>query len=189
MSNNSQKRELTNEDVENEIRNIFNQNKISDLKKFLNKRSCLNKTNHVLVYLFHIIQSAGVLTTTIAAGYNMKELVWIGVGMNILASLINVFEKTNDTMSKRILKDIQAIKTGTYVDEGTIIDIDTKSNDKEKNSPSAIHSENGDIESNNGEKSDKTKQNIKALLKGPLITEGHRGPINTTVSGGDTVTK
>jgi len=177
MSTDSKKKDVTDEDVENQIRNIFNQNKIDDLKKFLNKRACLNRTNHVLIYLFHIIQSAGVLTTTIAAGYNMKELVWIGVGMNILASLINVFEKTNDSMSKRILKDIQSIKTGTYVDEGSIIDVDVKNHDnkssqnKSEGNPignqSATESEAGDTETLLPNKS----ATLKKLVKGPLISD------------------
>jgi len=34
--------------------------------------------------------------------------------------LLNVFEKTNASISKGLLKDIQAIKEGTFVDEGTI---------------------------------------------------------------------
>jgi len=172
----------TDHEIESEIRHIFNENKVDDLKKFINKRACLNTTNQILIYLFHIIQSAGVLTTTIAAGYNMKELVWIGVGMNILASLINVFEKTNDTMSKRILKDIQAIKSGTYVDEGTIIDIDTKepNKEKEKGVVSATNSDIGDIETNH---TDKTKQNVKTLLKGPLISDGYKGPLINSLPG------
>jgi len=31
-----------------------------------------------------------------------------------------VFEKTNNSISKNLLKDIQAIKDGTFVDEGSI---------------------------------------------------------------------
>jgi len=102
------------------IKNLFEQNKLEDLKAFMNKRKCLNQWNLALVYLFHIVQSAGILTTTIAAGYDMKILVWVGVGFNILASLINVFEKTNNSISKHLMKDIQAIKDGTFVDEGSI---------------------------------------------------------------------
>lgn len=103
-----------------EIQSIFEKNKLEDLKAFIEKRKCLNSWNIALIYFFHIIQSAGILTTTIAAGYNMKEIVWVGVGFNILASLLNVFEKTNASISKGLLKDIQAIKEGTFVDEGTI---------------------------------------------------------------------
>jgi hypothetical protein len=106
-----------------EIQAIFETNKLTDLKAFMNKRKCLNEWNMVLIYLFHVVQSAGILTTTIAAGYDMKLLVWVGVGFNILASLINVFEKTNNGISKHLLKDINAIKDGTYVDEGTMIEM------------------------------------------------------------------
>jgi hypothetical protein len=116
-------------DIENQIKYIFIENKLNDLKNFFQKRQCLNTTNQVMNYLFHIVQSAGVLTTTIAAGYDMKQLVWVGVGLNVLASLISIFEKTNDAISKKLLKDICAIKNGTYVDEGMIIDVDKKKYD------------------------------------------------------------
>jgi hypothetical protein len=109
--------------VNTEIQTIFEVNKLNDLKAFMNKRKCLNEWNMALIYLFHIVQSAGILTTTIAAGYDMKLLVWVGVGFNILASLINVFEKTNNGISKHLLKDINAIKDGTYVDEGTMVEM------------------------------------------------------------------
>jgi hypothetical protein len=109
--------------VNTEIQVIFETNKLNDLKGFIKKRKCLNEWNMALVYLFHIVQSAGILTTTIAAGYDMKLLVWVGVGFNILASLINVFEKTNNGISKHLLKDINAIKDGTYIDEGTMIEM------------------------------------------------------------------
>jgi hypothetical protein len=114
--------QITNEDTDREIKNIFNENKIYDLKKFLSKRQCLNNSNQCLNYFFHIIQSVGILTTTIATGYDMKEIIWIGIGMNILATLINIFEKTNDSISKRLLKEIYSIKNGTYVDEGMFIE-------------------------------------------------------------------
>jgi hypothetical protein len=110
-------------DVTSEIQNLFEKNKLEDLKLFMEKRKCLNSWNMVLIYLFHVVQSAGILTTTIAAGYDMKVIVWVGVGFNILASLINVFEKTNTGISKHLMKDIQAIKNGTYVDEATMVEI------------------------------------------------------------------
>jgi hypothetical protein len=105
-----------------QIQNILEQNKLDDLKAFIEKRKCLNSWNIRLIYLFHFIQSAGILTTTIAAGYDLKSLVWVGVGLNIMASLLNVVEKTNNSISKHLLKDIQTIKDGTYVDQGEVID-------------------------------------------------------------------
>ena len=109
-----------------EIQHIFDKNKLDDLKEFINRRKCLNNWNIALVYLFHIIQSAGILTTTIAAGYDIKAIVWVGVGLNILASMINIFEKTNNGISKKLMKDIQAIKDGTYVDESVSAEITEK---------------------------------------------------------------
>jgi hypothetical protein len=113
-----------------EIQSIFEKNKLDDLKEFMGKRKCLNAWNMALIYLFHIVQSAGILTTTIAAGYDMKDLVWVGVGLNITATLINVFEKTNTSISKHLMKDIQAIKQGIYVDESEMIEIQEKKDDK-----------------------------------------------------------
>lgn len=113
-------------DLGAEIQHIFDTNKLDDLKEFINRRKCLNNWNIALVYLFHIIQSAGILTTTIAAGYDVKAIVWVGVGLNILASMINIFEKTNNGISKKLMKDIQAIKDGTYVDESVSAEITEK---------------------------------------------------------------
>ena len=112
----------TTPDISTQIQAIFEQNKLGDLKEFVRKRKCLNEFNTVLMYLFHVVQSAGILTTTIAAGYDMKELIWIGVGINIVASLINIFEKTNLSISKHLMKDIEAIRNGTFVDESDVIE-------------------------------------------------------------------
>jgi len=109
-------------DIQAQVNAILNKNKIDDLTRFLEKRQCLNKTNVWLNYMFHFVQSAGIFTTTLAAGYNIKELVWGGIALNIIASLINVFEQTNNTISKRIMKDIVAIKQGKYVDEGLAVE-------------------------------------------------------------------
>ena len=105
-----------------EIENILNKNTVDDLREFIKRRKCLNSCNLTLVYLFHIVQSAGILVTTIAAGYDMKELIWVGVGLNVGASLLNVFEKTNNGISKHLLKDIKSIREGTYVDESECVD-------------------------------------------------------------------
>jgi len=78
------------------------------------------------MYAFHVVQAAGILTTTIAAGYDIKELVWVGASMNVIATLIQVFEKTNESVSKTMMKNIQDIRNGTYVDEGMIMPDDDK---------------------------------------------------------------
>ena len=108
-------------DVNDKIRDLLDENKVNDLQRFIGKRQCLNTANMYLIYIFHIFQAAGILTTSVAAGYSIKELVWIGVGLNILATLITVFEQTNNNMSKKLLQNIEAIKSGKYIDEDTIV--------------------------------------------------------------------
>ena len=115
---------IDNVNISKKIKNILSKNKLQDLNKFLNKRQCLNECNFSLVYIFHIIQTIGIFTTTVAAGFNMKELIWVGVSLNFLASLINIFEQINNNISQRLLKDIISISNGTYIDEGLIIDPD-----------------------------------------------------------------
>jgi hypothetical protein len=109
-----------------QIKYIFDNNVISDLQRFMKKRQCLNETNMVLVYLFHIVQTAGILTTTIAAGNNARTYIWLGIGLNLLASLINIFEQTNNNISKKLMKDIQLIKDGKYLDDGIVVEIEEK---------------------------------------------------------------
>ena len=88
----------------------------------------MNTTNTYLIYLFHLVQASGILTTSIAAGTNNTELVWIGVGLNIFATLINVYEKTNNSISSKLLNDIKLIKDNHYVDEGEFIDTGNQTN-------------------------------------------------------------
>jgi hypothetical protein len=121
----------TSKPMTSEIENILNKNTVDDLREFIKRRKCLNSCNLTLVYLFHIVQSAGILVTTIAAGYDMKELIWVGVGLNVGASLLNVFEKTNNGISKHLLKDIKSIREGTYVDESECVD-EKRDKDKEE---------------------------------------------------------
>jgi len=112
--------------VDEEIQKIFNQNRLADLKKFLTRRQHLNKSNMIFEYAFHVVQTSGILITTVAAGYNAKFLVWIGAGISALASLIKVFESSNNVMLKKLLADIKLIREGTYVDEGLLIDEEKK---------------------------------------------------------------
>jgi len=50
------------------------------------------------------------------------------VGLNLCASLINVYEKTNNNILKKLMADIKAIKDDNYVDEGALIE--PEKNDK-----------------------------------------------------------
>jgi len=121
--------------VNEEIRVIFGENKMSDLKRFMAKRQSLNAANGWLIYAFHVFQSAGILTTTIATGYNIRELIWVGVGLNVISTLMNVFEKINTSISTKLMKDITSIREDKYIDEGTVVN-DLKDKDKESNANS-----------------------------------------------------
>jgi len=117
-------------DVTIKINRMLEENTVSDLKRFISKRQCLNSANVYLIYIFHIFQAAGILTTTIATGYSVKELIWVGVGLNMLATLINIFEQTNNNISKKMLQNIEAIKKGDYLDEDVLITPTQSSSEK-----------------------------------------------------------
>ena len=106
--------------VTDQIKAIMEENTIDDLKSLLTRREYLNRCNVYLIYLFHFVQSTGILTTTVATGYNYTYLIWIGVGLNVLASLLNVYEKTNANLSKTYLKNIDDIKNGKFTDESVV---------------------------------------------------------------------
>ena len=122
----------TKQEIALEISNIFDANQLADLKRFLAKRQCLNISNTILIYIFHVVQTSGILITTIAAGYNLKALVWVGAGINALASLIKIFETTNNSLLKKLMVDIKKIRDGTYVDEGVMVE-----GEEEKKQPQA----------------------------------------------------
>jgi hypothetical protein len=109
-----------------QVSEVLQANKISDLKRFLKSRQCLNTTNICFTYLFYVVQMVGLLTTSVAQSYNMSNIVWVGIGLNSLATLIHTFEQTNTKLSNHMLDNITNIKNGTYVDEGILIDIDGK---------------------------------------------------------------
>jgi len=121
------------ESIAVQINTILNQNVVEDLKKSLAKRKCLNISNMIFVYIFHIVQTSGILITTVGAGYNSKTFVWVGAGLNALATLIHVYENINNAMSKRLLADIKAIKAGTYIDEGELVEISSNNISKDQN--------------------------------------------------------
>jgi len=119
---------FNNNDISLKIKNIFDNNKLDDLKRFLKKRKCLNTTNSFLVYLFHIVQSVGILLTSYATGNNNTNLIWVGVSLNFLATLIHVFEQTNNSFLKKLMIDIKSIKDNNYIDEGELVETENNKN-------------------------------------------------------------
>jgi len=104
-----------------DVDSILQKNAIDDLNKFIKKRTCLNNCNMYLTYIFHLLQTCGMITTTISASYDYKEILWIGIGINALATLINIYEKINKSISNKLLENIKSIKAGNYLDESNDI--------------------------------------------------------------------
>ena len=107
-----------------DIAKILQDNRMSDLKRFLKNRQFLNTSNIYFTYLFYVVQMVGLLTTSVAQSYGLTNVVWAGIGINSLATLIHTFEQTNNKLSKHMLDNIISIKNGTYVDEGILIQLE-----------------------------------------------------------------
>jgi hypothetical protein len=120
------------DDTTIQINEIFEQNKLIDLKRFIKKRQTLNSCNKCLSYMYYLVQSVGILTTTIGTGYNIKELIWTGIGVNVLASLIHSYEQINNNISIKLLKNIENIRKNNYIDEDVLIDLSENDNKKNK---------------------------------------------------------
>jgi len=87
-----------------------------DMDEFLKSRQCLNCVNGWLICMFHLVQTAGILLTSFAAGTGRTSLVWGGVILNSLASLMQIYIKAHDASLKKMMSGLKKMKDGTYVD-------------------------------------------------------------------------
>ena len=117
-------------DVNEQVNTLLGKNKISDLERFLEKRKNLNETNSKLIYIYHALQSSGIFVTTFATGYKLEYLIWVGIGLNCIASLINIYEQINNTMLNKLLSNIKLIKDNKYIDEDILVNVDNSSQKK-----------------------------------------------------------
>jgi len=117
---------MNNSETDKIINELFNQNKIEDLKEFINQRSCLNKSNQYLTYLFYFFQAAGVFSVSLGQAYTNPYLSWGGVGLNSFASFIYIVINSNSKINTQLMQNIQSIFKGDYVDEGTVETISRK---------------------------------------------------------------
>jgi len=110
------------EEIRKKINSLFDNNQLDDLQRFLRKRQNLNGCNVYMLYLFHFIQSIGILVTSYGTSVNDTNIIWSGVSLNVLASLIQIYEKINNSQLKKLMNDIKAIKEDKYVDESPMVD-------------------------------------------------------------------
>lgn len=123
------------QDITVQIQDIFDNNVLTDLKDFFKRKDGLNNWNVYLSYIFHTLQSTGILVTTISAGYNMTSIIWVGVSLNAAATLVHVFEKNNNAIIAKLNEDIKRIKDGTYVDQTQLVDDESVVNDIRNHTP------------------------------------------------------
>lgn len=100
-----------------EIQTIIDTNKVNDLRFFLRKRHQLNTLNMYMMYLFHFFQSVGIVASSVGTSTNTINYVWIGIALNTVASLFQIYEKLNTTQLDILLENIKRIQGGTYIDE------------------------------------------------------------------------
>ncbi len=128
--------------MDSEIQALLNANTMSDLKRFIKQRQSLNAVNVYLKYFFHLIQTAGLLTTAVAQSYGWTNIVWAGIGLNSVASLIHIYEQTNNSISKHMMESITKIKNGIYIDEDILIDTEDEKKSNISATLTAVHNDN-----------------------------------------------
>jgi len=106
------------------IDDTFDYNRYADLHRFIEKREKLIGYNTVMVYLFHLCQSLGILITSISVSTNNPIYIWLGIFLNTLATLISLWEKTNSQIMKKLMDDMKLIREGQYVDEGSLVEVE-----------------------------------------------------------------
>jgi hypothetical protein len=113
-----------------EIKNIFQKINLEDCKGLIESRRRLIYINKQLMYYFHFIQSSGIFITTISQSYESKYLIWLGIGLNVLASLLRAYESMNQEIIKKATVDLSHIKNNAYAnayanENNMIIDIES----------------------------------------------------------------
>lgn len=128
---------ISDEDTFNKINNIINKNKIEDLLRFINKRQNINCSNQWLGYLFYLIQTISVFSTSLGQAYANPYLTWTGIGLTSIGTLIHAIINSNNKINSSLMNNIKAIKSGNYIDE---LNIDALEDKKSSGTPTIIKS-------------------------------------------------
>ena len=125
---------ITDEATIIKIRNIINKNKVDDLLRFMNKRQNINCSNQWLGYLFYLIQTISVFSTSLGQAYVNPYLSWSGIGLTSIGTLIHAIINSNNKINSSLMSNIKAIHNGDYVDELNIDALEEKKSPKFKRS-------------------------------------------------------
>jgi hypothetical protein len=119
------------------INNIINKNKVDDLMRFMNKRQNINSSNQWFGYLFYVIQTVSVFSTSLGQAYVNPWLSWTGIGLTSVGTLIHAIINSNNKINSSLMTNIKAIKSGNYIDE---LNIDALEERKSEGTPTIISS-------------------------------------------------
>jgi len=117
---------ITDEATIIKINNIINKNKVDDLLRFMNKRQNINCSNQWLGYLFYLIQTISVFSTSLGQAYQHPYLSWSGIFLSSVGTLIHAVINSNNKINSSLMTNIKAIKNGSYVDELNIDALEEK---------------------------------------------------------------
>jgi hypothetical protein len=117
---------LTDEQTALKINNMINKNKLADLKRFFSKRQNLNISNQWFGYLFYLLQTASVFSTSLGQSYTNAYLIWTGIGLTSFGTLVHAIINSNTKINNNLMKNIKDIKQGSYIDESNIDGLDEK---------------------------------------------------------------
>ena len=106
---------FTDEQTAIKINNIINKNKIDDLMRFINKRQNINCSNQLFGYLFYIIQTISVFSTSLGQYNSNVYLIWSGIGLTSVGTLIHAIINSNNNLLTIILPRINTKLACTYI--------------------------------------------------------------------------
>ena len=97
------------------IKKILDDKELEYLTKFITNIEILNCWNSYSIYIFHFIQSSGLIISSYGTSQKNTNLLWYGIGLNMIATLIHIYEKINDGKIKKLNKQVLEIKNGTFI--------------------------------------------------------------------------
>ena len=115
---------ITDEQTAIKINNIINKNKVDDLIRFMNKRQNINCSNQFMGYLFYMIQTVSVFSTSLGQYNSNVYLIWTGIGLTSVGTLVHAIINSNNKINTSLMSNIKAIHKGDYIDEVAIDGLD-----------------------------------------------------------------
>jgi hypothetical protein len=111
-------------DIISKINKISQDKEIEYLHKFIKNIEDLNYWNSYSIYVYHLIQSSGLIISSYGTSEKNTTILWTGIGLNMLASIIHIYEKINNGKIKKLKEEIKQIKNRTFESQQSLINID-----------------------------------------------------------------